>query len=106
MPNGIVAVPAPAPAIPASSVPAPLQFPLLVLLSLTLSAFLYSFTSEFTAGDLSSVSRSINDWGEVVGLLAVKTMELAVGWWGEYDSMHAPSVVHSSINLAMVRKES
>ena len=90
MPNGIVAVPAPAPAIPASSVPAPLQFPLLVLLSLTLSAFLYSFTSEFTAGDLSSVSRSINDWGEVVGLLAVKTMELAVGWWGEYDSMHPP----------------
>ena len=87
MPNGIVEIPAPTPPIAASKIPAPLRFPILVLLSLTLSAFLYSFTSEFTAGDLSSVSRSVNDWWEVTGLLGVKTLELAVGWWGQYDSM-------------------
>lgn len=66
-----------------------LHFPFLVLFSLTLSSALYTFASGFTAGDLSSVSRSIDDWWQVAGLIGWKTAELAVGWWGEYDSEHS-----------------
>lgn len=76
----------PGPPLPTSNVPQLLQFPLLVVTSLTLSAALYSVASVFTSGDLSSVSRSLDDWWEVAGLIGWKTAELAVGWWGEYDS--------------------
>lgn len=72
-----------------SKIPTLLRFPLLVLSSLTLSSALYTFASHFTAGDLSSVSRSIDDWWQVAGLIGWKTAELAVGWWGEYDSEHS-----------------
>jgi len=67
-------------------VPAPLQFPLLVVLSMTLSSFLYAGSSSFTSGDLSTVSGYRDQWYEVAGLLAWRASELAVGWWGGYDS--------------------
>lgn len=63
------------------------HFPLLVVISLTLSSTFYSLASNFTAGDLSSVSRSLDEWWKVLGLLGWKSAELAVGWWCEYDSM-------------------
>ena len=66
-------------------VPPSLRFPIAVLLNLTLSAALYSITSDFRAGDLSSVSRSINQWWEVMGLLGGKVAELAIGWYGDFD---------------------
>jgi hypothetical protein len=47
-----------------SKLPAFLQFPLLVLLSLTLSSLLYSFIAEYTAGDLASVSRNLDQYWE------------------------------------------
>lgn len=72
---------------PDSTLPEILHFPLLVVLSLTLSATLYTFASAFTAGDLSSVSRRLDDWWEVAGLIGWKTAELAAGWWGGYDRM-------------------
>ena len=74
--------------LPTSKIPSQLRFPLVVITNLALSALLYSFISEFAAGDLSSVSRSVNQWWEVSGLLLAKTLELAVGWWGQYDSMY------------------
>ncbi|MCJ1255372.1 hypothetical protein MMC24_003188 [Lignoscripta atroalba] len=92
MPNGVAAMPSQPAPLPASKLPAPLRFPLVVILSLTLSALLYSFTSEFTAGDLSSVSRSLNEWWQVSGLVGWKATELAIGWWGEYDSIDLASL--------------
>jgi len=86
MSNGTVAVASTSAPVSTSQLPAALRFPLLVTLSLTLSSLLYSFSSDFTAGDLATVSRSLNKWSEVGGLLAWKTIELGVGWWGEYDS--------------------
>jgi len=68
-----------------SKIPNTLRFPLLVLISLTSSSVLYSLSSAITAGDLSSVSKSLNDWWEITGLLGWKTAQLAVGWWGGYD---------------------
>jgi len=73
---------------PTSKIPAPLRFPLLVLISLTSSSLLYSLASEYTAGDLSSVSKSLNGWWEITGLLGWKATQLAVGWWGGYDSQY------------------
>ena len=66
-------------------VPSALRFPLLVLFNLSLSTLLYSLTSQTTTGYLSAVSRSLNEWGFVVGIIGYKAAELAVGWWGRYD---------------------
>ncbi len=73
--------------IPTTKVPRALRFPLLVVLNLSFSALLYSLSSEFIDGDLSSVSRSVDGWWQVGGLLGCKTLELAVGWVGDYDGM-------------------
>ena len=85
MPKGAVAISSAPPPLDIHHVPHSLRFPLAVLLNLTLSALLYSFTSDFRAGDLSSVSRSINEWWEVLGLLGGKIAEFAIGWYGDYD---------------------
>lgn len=72
---------------PESTLPGTLHFPVLVVFSWTLSAALYTVASSFTAGDLSSVSRRLDDWWQVVGLIVWKTVKLAIGWWGGYDRM-------------------
>ena len=84
MPKDAVAIASAPPPLDTHSVPG-LRFPLAVLLNLTISALLYSVTSDFRAGDLSSVSRSVNEWWEVAGLLGGKIVELAIGWYGDYD---------------------
>jgi hypothetical protein len=55
-----------------SKIPPLLRFPLLILLSLTLSSMLYSFTSSQTA-DLASVSRSLDQWWQVGALVGWRT---------------------------------
>ena len=64
-----------------------LRFLGLVVLSLTLSSLGYSASAPFLAGDLSGVSRRVDEWWQVVGLLGWRGAELAVGWWGGYDGM-------------------
>ena len=59
--------------IPPSRLPRPLRFPLLVLLSLSLSSLLYSLTAGYTAGELASVSRSLDQWWEVGALVGWRT---------------------------------
>lgn len=87
----------------ASKLPAPMRFPLLVVLSLSLSGLLYSFVAEYTTGELASVSRSLNEWWEVGALVGWKAFELGLGWFGGYDSYdlaaltllsHGPPVSH------------
>ena len=68
---------------------AQVRFPLLVVLSLTISSLLYSLISPFTSGDLATVSRSRDNWWEIAGLLGWKATQLAVGWYGGFDSMHS-----------------
>ena len=72
--------------IPKSIVPEPLRFPLLVALNITLSGILYTLVSPFTKGDLATVSAHRDQWWEIIALLSWKAVELAVGWWGGYDS--------------------
>ena len=88
--------------IQTSKLPAFLRFPLLVLLSLTISTLLYSFVAEYTEGDLASVSRSLDQWHEVGALVGWRMFvgldtqfwalaneecrfELGLGWFGNYD---------------------
>ena len=87
MSNGVVPVaesPALLPGV--NKLPSQLRFPLVVITNLALSALLYSLISDFAAGDLSSVSRSLNEWWQVAGLILAKTLEIALGWYGQYDS--------------------
>ena len=68
-----------------SELPTFLQFPLLLILNWSLSALLYTVVSEFSAGDLAVVSRSINEWWEILSLASFKLIPLAAGWWGHLD---------------------
>lgn len=70
-----------------SSLPPQARFPLLVVLSLSISSLLYSLVTPFTSGDLATVSRSRDNWWEIAGLLGWKATQLAVGWYGGFDSM-------------------
>jgi hypothetical protein len=56
-----------------STLPSILQFPLVLLLSLTLSSLLYTFISDYTSGDLASVSRTLEAWWEVGALVGWRT---------------------------------
>jgi hypothetical protein len=56
-----------------SKLPRPIQFPLVVILSLSSSALLYSFAAEYTAGELATVSRSLNEWWQVGALVGWRT---------------------------------
>ena len=75
------------PAVPTSKIPPLLRFPLAVILNMSLSSLLYTISAEFTAGDLANVSRSVNDWPQIFGLVACKIAELGVSWFGGFDGM-------------------
>lgn len=79
-------LPAASPA-PTSNVPPQIRFPLLVFLSLTISAVLYTVISPFTPGDLSIVSNTQDQWWQIAGLNGWKAVQLAVGWFAGYDSV-------------------
>jgi hypothetical protein len=73
-----------------SQIPKPLQFPLVVVLSLALSSLLFSLIAEFTTGDLASISKHSESWAEIAGLLGWKVIELGVYWFGGYDGINKP----------------
>lgn len=70
-----------------SQIPKSLQFPLVVVLSFSLSSLLYSLVAEVGAGDLAAISIHTESWLDVAGLLAWKTVLLAVCWFGGFDGM-------------------
>ena len=65
--------------------PQTLRFPILVILSFSLSATAYSFAADATGYELAGVSRRINDSWRVGGFLFWKVCELAIGWYRDYD---------------------
>ncbi|KUJ20958.1 uncharacterized protein LY89DRAFT_638684 [Mollisia scopiformis] len=75
-----------------SKIPSLLRFPLVVVISTVLSAFLYSFTADYTAADLAGVSRRLDSWWEVGTLVAFRTFELGLGWFGNYDGYDLASL--------------
>lgn len=78
-----------------------LQFPFAATLSFAMASLGYSLLGELTKGELASVSRSQDTWGEVGVLAGWRLVELAIGWFGNLDSLdvatldllsHGPSV--------------
>ncbi|KAG8534176.1 uncharacterized protein KY384_001020 [Bacidia gigantensis] len=69
-------------------IPAYLQFPILVALSMATSSVLYTVAAPFTSGDLASVSAQLDEWWEIGGILLWKAIELGAGWWLGYDVIH------------------
>lgn len=53
-----------------SKIPRPLRFPLVVVLSMVLSAILYSFTADYTVANLAGVSRRYGGWEDIAVLVA------------------------------------
>lgn len=68
-----------------SRVPAFVRFPLAVVMSLGLSAALYSFVPELTGYDLAAVSRSLNEPWQIGALLAWKVSEVLMAWLAGFD---------------------
>jgi len=52
-----------------SKLPAAIQFPLLTLISFSISSLLFSFLNEWTGSELANVAKSLDTWTEV-GILA------------------------------------
>ncbi|KAI0128851.1 hypothetical protein BJ170DRAFT_348835 [Xylariales sp. AK1849] len=68
-----------------SKIPSPIQFPLVAVLSLALSALGYSLTHQWTKGVLAAHARNLDTWGEFGGLVGWRVFELGLGWFGNYD---------------------
>lgn len=51
-----------------SHLPTALQFPLVAVLSFSISSLCYSFLSEWSRGELAGISKSLDTWGEVATL--------------------------------------
>ncbi|KAL1857944.1 hypothetical protein Plec18167_001652 [Paecilomyces lecythidis] len=66
-------------------IPAPARFALAVLSSLVLSSALFTATSVVTIGDLGFVSKHLEKWWEVGGLIAWRAVELGLAWVLGFD---------------------
>lgn len=70
-----------------SQISSALRFPLVVILSFTLSSLLFSIVAEVTAGDLAAISKHTESWVEITGLLGWKVVQLAVCWFEGFDGV-------------------
>lgn len=84
-----------------SSLPTLLRFPLVAILSFSISSLGYSFINEFTRGELATVMRTLDTSREVYIMTAWRLTELALGWFANFDSVdlaalnflsHSPTV--------------
>lgn len=90
-----------APAERRSTLPRVLQFPLVAILSFSISSLGYSFINEFTKGELATVMRTLETPRELGIMTAWRLTELALGWFANFDSIdlaalnllsHSPTV--------------
>ncbi|KAF7719815.1 Uncharacterized protein PECH_006921 [Penicillium ucsense] len=72
-------------------IPSPARFVLVVLGSLVLSSTLFTLTYGFTQGDLGLVSKHLEEWWEVGGLIAWRGVEVALAWLVGFDSWDVAS---------------
>ncbi|KAL8646891.1 MAG: hypothetical protein Q9226_006666 [Calogaya cf. arnoldii] len=75
-----------------SKIPSLLRFPVLVITSMITSAAMYSLVSQLGTGDLAGVNKRRDEWWEIAAVLVWKVIELALGWWGEYDGWDLASL--------------
>lgn len=74
-------------AITSSKTPSYLKFPLVVIISFSLSAFAHNIFHAITGDRLNVVSPDGNPQWQLYATVAWRVTELAVGWFGGYDGM-------------------
>ncbi|KAJ5103453.1 hypothetical protein N7532_003982 [Penicillium argentinense] len=84
-PKGALTAMAPAPPSLAR-IPSPARFALVVLSSLIASSILFTATAEITQGELGLVSKHLEEWWEVGGLVAWRAAEVGLAWILGFDS--------------------
>ncbi|KAG6000181.1 hypothetical protein E4U54_001522 [Claviceps lovelessii] len=75
-----------------SRLPGAAHFPLTVALSFALSTLGNVVLSQVSQGQLQSLTRSSDTWGEVAILTGWRIAELALAWFGQLDSLEAASM--------------
>lgn len=75
-------------------IPSPVRFVLVVLMSLALSSALFTATAEVATGELGVVSKHLEEWWEVGGLMAWKALELGLAWALGFDGRRLLRLVH------------
>ncbi|KAJ5918469.1 hypothetical protein N7466_010461 [Penicillium verhagenii] len=84
-----------APAVPhLARIPSPARFSLVVLTSLIVSSVSFTLTSDLTVGDLGLVSKHLEEWWEVGGLVAWKAVEIGLAWVLGFDSWDVASFLY------------
>lgn len=68
-----------------SRVPSVIRFPLVVLVSLSLSTLLHTFTAEFAGFQLATASKDATENWQVGALMGWKLLELFTAWNAGYD---------------------
>ncbi|RHZ48638.1 uncharacterized protein CDV56_103783 [Aspergillus thermomutatus] len=71
-------------------VPSPVRFLLVVFNSLLLSSVLFTMTSSVTLGELGRVSKHLEGWWEVGGLMLWKAVEVGLAWILGFDGKLSP----------------
>jgi len=79
-----------------SRIPPYLRFPLVVILSTSLSVALYSYMPRLTGLQLSTASREINGVDEALARVGWRVAELGVAWWFGLDGEKAV-LVHGQV---------
>ncbi|OJJ51640.1 hypothetical protein ASPZODRAFT_55153 [Penicilliopsis zonata CBS 506.65] len=74
-------------------IPSPVRFLLVVVSSLVLSSVLFTFSADVTLGDLGAVSKHLEEWWEVGGLVGWKAVELGLAWMLGFDGRDVASSI-------------
>ena len=75
---------APTPSL--AHIPSPARFALVVFGSLIVSSVLFTLSADVTQGELGLVSKHLEEWWEVGGLVAWKAAEVGLTWSLGFDS--------------------
>ncbi|KAK5122270.1 hypothetical protein LTR85_004181 [Meristemomyces frigidus] len=70
---------------PATKLPGWIRFPLIVLLSFSLSTLFYSLVADWAGVELAAVSRTYDEQWQVGAVLTWKFAELCTAWYAGYD---------------------
>ncbi|KAJ5887839.1 hypothetical protein N7495_007880 [Penicillium taxi] len=74
--------------------PSPVRFCLAVLSSLVLSSALFTFSSSLVGNHIGHVSKHLEEWWEVAGLLAWRVAEVGLAWVLGFDGFDVASFVY------------
>jgi hypothetical protein len=69
-----------------SKIPRTIRFSLVILSSLVLSSVLLTVFSLQTAGHLAGISKHLEEWWEITGLILWRATELGLAWVFGFDS--------------------